>query len=344
MLQMKGAGYVVETVTRGAVPSWVGAGAVYLVVLAYVLRSGVLGVGWTNTFQGIFMMLLAWGLGLYLPHRLYGGVPEMFDGIAASRPRPPRPSLDSRRRWRHLGLGRVRKRSAREHRGREFLASPLHEGLHGQGRPHHPPHGGALPDLSALPRSPPPHRLCRHPLRRPPARRRPDPAAHADEYGPALARGGPVLRGRPRREHVLGRRHCPRRGLHRGARRLDDDGPPQPHPRSASAPPSAPSSCSSSSSPTCSPSATRAASSSCSSAHMEPSSSSPPRSLWPSSGPAPAARWSSTALLAGVVATTVFVLYPDCAPLARACRPLRPRRQPRRPGTGVILGGGKAVS
>jgi SSS family solute:Na+ symporter len=85
-LQMKGAGYIVTTVTRGSIPEWIGAGIVYAVVLFYVLRSGVLGVGWTNTFQGIFMMILAWGLGLYLPFRLYGGVHEMFTRIAAERP------------------------------------------------------------------------------------------------------------------------------------------------------------------------------------------------------------------------------------------------------------------
>ena len=85
-LQMKGAGYVLSAVTRGGIPEWAGAALVYGVVLAYVLRSGVLGVGWTNTFQGIFMMALAWGLGLYLPHRLYGGVGEMFRRIAVERP------------------------------------------------------------------------------------------------------------------------------------------------------------------------------------------------------------------------------------------------------------------
>jgi len=85
-LQMKGAGYVVQTVTRGAVSQEFGAAVVYGVVLVYVLRSGVLGVGWTNTFQGIFMLVLAWGLGLYLPERLYGGIPEMFDAIEAARP------------------------------------------------------------------------------------------------------------------------------------------------------------------------------------------------------------------------------------------------------------------
>jgi len=85
-LQMKGAGYILAAVTNGAIPEWAGAAFVYGVVLVYVLRSGVLGVGWTNTFQGVFMMLLAWGLGLYLPFKLYGGVRPMFERIATERP------------------------------------------------------------------------------------------------------------------------------------------------------------------------------------------------------------------------------------------------------------------
>jgi len=85
-LQMKGAGYVLSAVTRGGIPEWAGGALVYGVVLVYVLRSGVLGVGWTNTFQGMFMMALAWGLGLYLPYRLHGGVEEMFQRILSERP------------------------------------------------------------------------------------------------------------------------------------------------------------------------------------------------------------------------------------------------------------------
>ena len=95
-LQIKGAGYVLSVVTRGGVPEWVGGALVYGVVTIYVLRSGVLGVGWTNTFQGIFMMGLAWGLGLYLPYRLYGGVQEMFARLAVERPEMLlAPGLDS---------------------------------------------------------------------------------------------------------------------------------------------------------------------------------------------------------------------------------------------------------
>lgn len=85
-LQMKGAGLVLATVTEGWVPDWLGAAIVYGVVLAYVLKSGVLGVGWTNTFQGIFMIALAWGLGLYLPTLRHGGVGAMFEEIARARP------------------------------------------------------------------------------------------------------------------------------------------------------------------------------------------------------------------------------------------------------------------
>ncbi len=85
-LQMRGAGIVIEAVTDGHVPLWLGAGVAYGIVLLYVLTSGVAAVGWTNTFQGIFMLIIAWTLGLYLPMRLYGGVGEMFTRIAAERP------------------------------------------------------------------------------------------------------------------------------------------------------------------------------------------------------------------------------------------------------------------
>ena len=85
-LQMKGAGIVFNAVTDGHVPIWAGALAAYAVVMLYVLKSGVLGVGWTNTFQGIFMLAIAWALGLWLPRHLYGGTGPMFERIAELRP------------------------------------------------------------------------------------------------------------------------------------------------------------------------------------------------------------------------------------------------------------------
>lgn len=80
-LQMIGAGYVLNVISEGLIPFWAGAGITYLVVLVYVYMSGVMGVGWSNVFQGMFMMVLAWSLGIYLPNALYGGIGEMFTAI-----------------------------------------------------------------------------------------------------------------------------------------------------------------------------------------------------------------------------------------------------------------------
>jgi len=86
MLQMSGAGIVFTTVTDGNVPFWLGAALAYAVVATYVLSSGVSAVGWTNVFQGIFMLAVAWTLGLYIPISLYGSVGAMFEQIAQVRP------------------------------------------------------------------------------------------------------------------------------------------------------------------------------------------------------------------------------------------------------------------
>ncbi len=80
-LQMVGAGYVLNVISEGMIPYWAGAGITYLVVLVYVYFSGVMGVGWSNAFQGMFMMVMAWVLGIYLPYTLYGGIGEMFTAI-----------------------------------------------------------------------------------------------------------------------------------------------------------------------------------------------------------------------------------------------------------------------
>jgi SSS family solute:Na+ symporter len=86
-LQMKGAAYIFEIASGGAIPFWAGALIAYLVVLAYVFWGGVRGVAWTNVFQGAFMIITAWILGLYFAFDLYGGPTEMFRQIAEHNPR-----------------------------------------------------------------------------------------------------------------------------------------------------------------------------------------------------------------------------------------------------------------
>ena len=85
-IQMRGAGIVIEAVTDGRIPLAAGAALAYAIVLVYVLSRGVSAVGWTNTFQGVFMLVIAWALGIYLPYRLYGGIGPMFEQILEARP------------------------------------------------------------------------------------------------------------------------------------------------------------------------------------------------------------------------------------------------------------------
>ncbi len=81
-LQMKGAGFLLSTISDGHVPQWLGALVAYGVVLIYVFASGMMAIGWTNVVQGVFMMVVAWFLGLYLPEALHGGIRPMFEAIA----------------------------------------------------------------------------------------------------------------------------------------------------------------------------------------------------------------------------------------------------------------------
>jgi SSS family solute:Na+ symporter len=85
-LQMKGSAYVFEIASGGRIPFWAGALIAYIVVVLYVFFGGVRGVAWTNVFQGSFMVVMAWVLGIYFAYSLYGGPGEMFRQIAAAKP------------------------------------------------------------------------------------------------------------------------------------------------------------------------------------------------------------------------------------------------------------------
>ncbi|WP_299263229.1 sodium:solute symporter family protein [Halorientalis sp.] len=60
MLQQQGAGTAIAALTQGAVPYWVGAGGITLFMIVYVVLSGMRGVAWTDTLQGLFMLGMIW--------------------------------------------------------------------------------------------------------------------------------------------------------------------------------------------------------------------------------------------------------------------------------------------
>ena len=60
MLQQQGAGTALAALTDGAIPYWAGAGGITLFMIVYVTLSGMRGVAWTDTIQGIFMLGMVW--------------------------------------------------------------------------------------------------------------------------------------------------------------------------------------------------------------------------------------------------------------------------------------------
>ncbi|WP_336024249.1 sodium:solute symporter family protein [Halobellus salinisoli] len=60
MLQQMGAGEAIVGLTNGAIPYWIGAAAITLFMIVYVVLAGLRGVAWTDTIQGVFMLGIVW--------------------------------------------------------------------------------------------------------------------------------------------------------------------------------------------------------------------------------------------------------------------------------------------
>jgi SSS family solute:Na+ symporter len=85
MLQQQGAGTALTALTGGAVPYWAGAGGITLFMIVYVALSGMRGVAWTDTLQGIFMLGMVWlAVGWVLV--AVGGPGEATAALAAEAP------------------------------------------------------------------------------------------------------------------------------------------------------------------------------------------------------------------------------------------------------------------
>jgi SSS family solute:Na+ symporter len=85
MLQQKGAGQAVVGLTDGAVPFWVGAGGITLFMILYVAVSGLRGVAWTDTLQGLFMLTLVWAAVAWVLGEV-GGASAATAALAESNP------------------------------------------------------------------------------------------------------------------------------------------------------------------------------------------------------------------------------------------------------------------
>ncbi|MAI02228.1 MAG: sodium:solute symporter family protein [Rickettsiales bacterium TMED254] len=83
-LQIKGMAYIFNVLTYGNIPYWLGAFISFGIVVIYVATSGVRGAAWSDVFQAILMLIIAWVLGIYFVEKLHGGIGNMFESITSS--------------------------------------------------------------------------------------------------------------------------------------------------------------------------------------------------------------------------------------------------------------------
>ncbi len=81
-LQIKGMAYIFNVLTYGNIPYWLGALFSFGIVVLYVATSGVRGAAWSDVFQAILMLTIAWILGMYFVNTLHNGIGEMFTKIS----------------------------------------------------------------------------------------------------------------------------------------------------------------------------------------------------------------------------------------------------------------------
>ena len=85
-LQIKGMAYIFNVLTFGHISFWLGALIAFGIVVIYVATSGVRGAAWSDVFQAILMLIVAWVLGIYFVETLHGGLDNMFRKIANENP------------------------------------------------------------------------------------------------------------------------------------------------------------------------------------------------------------------------------------------------------------------
>lgn len=86
VLQMKGLGIIVSEASYGVVSASAAIWMSSVVLVVYVVISGVHGSAWTAVVKDVMILAVAIALGVYLPIHHYGGFQEMFEAIDRARP------------------------------------------------------------------------------------------------------------------------------------------------------------------------------------------------------------------------------------------------------------------
>ncbi|QLD84759.1 sodium:solute symporter family protein [Natronomonas halophila] len=86
MLQQIGAGGALASLTDGTFPFWAGATLVTVFMILYVALAGMRGIAWTDTLQGLFMLVMVWAAVLWVLVAVDGGLATINAGLEASNP------------------------------------------------------------------------------------------------------------------------------------------------------------------------------------------------------------------------------------------------------------------
>jgi SSS family solute:Na+ symporter len=86
MLQQIGAGGALASLTDGVFPFWAGATLVTVFMILYVALAGMRGIAWTDTLQGLFMLVMVWAAVLWVLVAVDGGLATINAGLEASNP------------------------------------------------------------------------------------------------------------------------------------------------------------------------------------------------------------------------------------------------------------------
>lgn len=88
LVQAIGVGYILNVMSGGNIPQWLGSLIVLIAIFIYVYASGLRAIGWTNVFQGIVMFVIAYLVGGYLIVKTTGSlsVGAVFTRVAQISP------------------------------------------------------------------------------------------------------------------------------------------------------------------------------------------------------------------------------------------------------------------
>ena len=88
LVQVIGSGNILNVMSHGAIPLWLGELIIVSAIAFYVYKSGLRAIGWTNVLQGVMMFCLSILVGLFVVYTAIGNlnIAEAFKTLQETSP------------------------------------------------------------------------------------------------------------------------------------------------------------------------------------------------------------------------------------------------------------------